>query len=101
MKLQVSGSLSDRGRAFGNMADCYEALDDYEEAVRCHERHLAIAQSSADKSGQMRAYRGLGNAHRAMGNLQQALVCFEKRLVIAHDIDKVIYYIYSLLYSPR
>ena len=88
--LQVTSSSVqlDRGRAHGNLGDCYEALGDFDEAVRCHEQYLAIAQTANSIGDQDRAYRGLGNAHRAMGNLQQALVCFEKRLVVAHELDK-------------
>ena len=47
MLLQITGPsvVQDRGRAYGNLGDCYEALGDFEEAVRCHEQYLAIAQS--------------------------------------------------------
>ncbi|XP_074640463.1 tetratricopeptide repeat protein 28-like isoform X2 [Tubulanus polymorphus] len=79
--------LYDEGRAFGNLGDCYEALGDYEESVKCHDQFLTISQKVSNIPGQERAYRGLGNAHRALGNLQQALVCFEKRLVVAHELD--------------
>ncbi|XP_022086210.1 tetratricopeptide repeat protein 28-like isoform X4 [Acanthaster planci] len=79
--------LNDRGRAFGNLAECYEALGDYDEAVRNYDQYLAIAQKVKNVKEQDRAYRGLGNVHRAMGNLQQALFCFEKRLVVAHETE--------------
>ncbi|XP_038059713.1 tetratricopeptide repeat protein 28-like isoform X2 [Patiria miniata] len=79
--------LNDRGRAFGNLAECYEALGDYDEAVRNYDQYLAIAQKVKNAKEQDRAYRGLGNVHRAMGNLQQALFCFEKRLVVAHETE--------------
>ncbi|XP_064620053.1 tetratricopeptide repeat protein 28-like isoform X2 [Lineus longissimus] len=86
---QVAGNnaMLDKGRAFGNLGDCYESLFDFEEAVRCHEQYLAISQNLNFMVGQEKAYRGLGTAHRALGNLQQALVCFEKRLVVAHELD--------------
>ncbi|XP_071789683.1 tetratricopeptide repeat protein 28-like isoform X3 [Asterias amurensis] len=79
--------LNDRGRAFGNLAECYEALGDYDEAVRNYDQYLAIAQKMKNSREQDRAYRGLGNVHRAMGSLQQALFCFEKRLVVAHETE--------------
>ncbi|XP_069556867.1 tetratricopeptide repeat protein 28 isoform X1 [Brachyistius frenatus] len=88
MLQQLSGteSMLDRGRAYGNLADCYDALGDYEEAIECYEKYLTVAQSLNHVQDQEKAYRGLGNAHRSMGNLQQALVCFEKRLVVAHEL---------------
>ncbi|XP_061589963.1 tetratricopeptide repeat protein 28 isoform X2 [Cololabis saira] len=88
MLQQLSGAeaMLDRGRAFGNLADCYDSLGDYEEAVKYYEKYLTVAQSLNHVQDQEKAYRGLGNAHRCMGNLQQALVCFEKRLVVAHEL---------------
>ncbi|XP_068430413.1 tetratricopeptide repeat protein 28 [Clinocottus analis] len=85
---QLSGteSVLDRGRAYGNLADCYDALGDHEEAIQCYEKYLTVAQSLNHVQDQGKAYRGLGNAHRSLGSLQQALVCFEKRLVVAHEL---------------
>ncbi|XP_044282121.1 tetratricopeptide repeat protein 28 isoform X3 [Varanus komodoensis] len=87
---QLSGSeaLLDRGRAFGNLGDCYEMLGDFEEAVKHYEQYLSVAQSLNRTQDQVKAYRGLGNGHRSMGSLQQALVCFEKRLVVAHELGE-------------
>uniref|UniRef100_A0AAV2IU21 Tetratricopeptide repeat protein 28 n=1 Tax=Knipowitschia caucasica TaxID=637954 RepID=A0AAV2IU21_KNICA len=88
MLQQLSGTqgMLDRGRAFGNLADCYTALGDYEEAIQNFEKYLTVAQSLNHVKDQEKAYTGLGNAHRSMGSLQQALVCFEKRLVVAHEL---------------
>ncbi|XP_076020196.1 tetratricopeptide repeat protein 28 [Genypterus blacodes] len=88
MLQQLSGteSMLDRGRAYGNLADCYDALGDYEEAIQYYEKYLTVAQSLNHVQDQEKAYRGLGNAHRSIGNLQQGLVCFEKRLVVAHEL---------------
>uniref|UniRef100_A0A3Q0SLR9 Tetratricopeptide repeat protein 28 n=1 Tax=Amphilophus citrinellus TaxID=61819 RepID=A0A3Q0SLR9_AMPCI len=88
MLQQLNGieSMLDRGRAYGNLADCYDVLGDYEEAIQYYEKYLTVAQSLNHVQDQERAYRGLGNAHRSMGSLQQALVCFEKRLVVAHEL---------------
>ncbi|XP_023816436.1 tetratricopeptide repeat protein 28 isoform X2 [Oryzias latipes] len=88
MLQQLSGAegLLDRGRAFGNLADCYDALGDYEEAIKNYEKYLTVAQSLNRVQDQEKAYRGLGRAHRSAGSLQQALVCLEKRLVVAHEL---------------
>ncbi|CAH1163307.1 unnamed protein product [Phaedon cochleariae] len=79
-------ALLDKGRAFGSLGDCYEALGDPEEAAKCHEQYLAVSLKLKSPRDQERAYRGLGQSHKSLGNLQQALVCFEKRLVISHEL---------------
>ncbi|XP_023311093.1 tetratricopeptide repeat protein 28 [Anoplophora glabripennis] len=76
----------DRGRAFGSLGDCYDALGDPEEAAKCHEQYLAISLKLKSARDQERAYRGLGQSQRSLGNLQQALVCLEKRLVVSHEL---------------
>lgn len=64
--LQVVGTraLLDKGRAFGNLGECYEQLGDFEESVRCHDQYLIIAQNASSLIDQDKAYHGLGNAHR-------------------------------------
>lgn len=48
-RLNTPTAQLDRGRAFGSLGDCYDALGDPEEAVKCHEQYLTIA--SKLKSG--------------------------------------------------
>ncbi|RZF33680.1 hypothetical protein LSTR_LSTR007058 [Laodelphax striatellus] len=86
-QLSTPTALMDKGRAFGNLGDCYDALGDLDEAVKCHEQHLAIGLKLKSSRDLERAYRGLGHSHKRLGNLQQALVCFEKRLVVAHELN--------------
>ncbi|XP_055374817.1 tetratricopeptide repeat protein 28 [Condylostylus longicornis] len=78
--------LQDRARALGHLGDCYDALGDYEESVKCHERYLHLATQLQSFRDQEKAYRGLGLGHQALGNLKEALVCLEKRLVVAHEL---------------
>ncbi|XP_050051955.2 tetratricopeptide repeat protein 28-like [Dermacentor andersoni] len=80
-----STTLLDKGRAYGSLGECYDALGDPEEAVKCHDQYLSIAIKAQSPRDQERAYRGLGSSYRSLGNLQQALVCLEKRLVVAHE----------------
>ncbi|XP_037036612.1 tetratricopeptide repeat protein 28 isoform X2 [Bradysia coprophila] len=79
----------DRARALGHLGDCYDALGDFEEGIKCHERHLQLASTISSFRDQEIAYRGLGNSHRALGNLQEALVCLEKRLVVSHELGSL------------
>ncbi|CAB4063457.1 Tetratricopeptide repeat protein 28 [Lepeophtheirus salmonis] len=75
----------DKGKAFGNMGSCYNSIGNHDEAIKCHEKYLALSLKLRAIRDQDRAYKELGLAHKSLGNFQQALVCFEKRLVVAHD----------------
>ena len=66
----------EKGRAFGNLGSCYEALGNYEDAVECHEHYLEQSLRAKSIRDQDRAYRELGLAHKSLGNLQQALVSY-------------------------
>lgn len=85
-QVNTSTVQHDRARALGHLGDCYDALGDFEEAIKCHERHLALATALQSHRDQERAYRGLGHSHKSLGNLQEALVCLEKRLVVSHEL---------------
>ncbi|KAH8380456.1 hypothetical protein KR009_010766, partial [Drosophila setifemur] len=85
-RVSLPSTQSDRARALGHLGDCYAALGDYEEALKCHDRQLQLALGLASHRDQERAYRGLGHARRALGQLPAALVCLEKRLVVAHEL---------------
>ncbi len=64
----------EKGRAYGNLGACYDALGDYEEAVKWLEKYLAVSLSQREVRDQDRAYRELGIAYKNLGSLQQALV---------------------------
>ena len=64
----------EKGRAFGHLGNCYEALTDFEEAAKCHEQYLSHSLKSKSVKDQDKAYRELGQAYKHLGNLQQALV---------------------------
>ena len=64
----------EKGRAFGHLGNCYEALTDFEEAAKCHEQYLSHSLRAKSVKDQDKAYRELGQAYKHLGNLQQALV---------------------------
>ena len=69
----------EKGRAFGHLGNCYEALTDFEEAAKCHEQYLSHSLKAKSVKDQDKAYRELGQAYKHLGNLQKALVgksCF-------------------------
>lgn len=79
----------DKARALGHLGDCYNALGDHEEAIKCHEQHLQLAAQLSSSRDQERAYRGLGISHKQLGNFQEALVYLEKRLFVAHELGSL------------
>lgn len=85
-RVNSSTAQLDRARALGHLADCYDALNDFEEGIKCHERHLKLAIALQSLRDQERAYSGLCHSHKSLGNLQEALVYSEKRLVVAHEL---------------
>ncbi|XP_050428822.1 tetratricopeptide repeat protein 28 isoform X2 [Adelges cooleyi] len=86
-QLSTHTSLTDKGRAFGNLGDCYDALGDFDEAIKCHEQFLTIAVQLQNVRDLEKAYTCLGQSYRRIGYLDQSLVCFEKILVIAHELS--------------
>lgn len=88
-RVNLPTAQHDRARALGHLGDCYDELGDFEEGVKCHERHLTLAIALQSFRDQERAYRGLGQSYRALGNLEKALVCLEKRLVVAHELGSI------------
>jgi len=80
-------ALSEGGKAYRNLADCYNAVGDSAEAVRCLERCLAHSDGGSTRE-QCAAYQAMAVAHQAAGCPLQALVCLEKRLVIAHTLGE-------------
>ena len=41
--------------AYGNLGNAYQALGDYQEAIRYHEKHLKIAKEIGDRAGERRS----------------------------------------------
>lgn len=85
-RVNSSTAQLDRARALGHLADCYDALNDFEEGIKCHERHLKLAIALQSLRDQERAYSGLCHSNKSLGSLQESLVYAEKRLVVAHEL---------------
>ncbi len=78
-----------KAKSHCHLGDCYHALNDYDEAIKCFANYLSLSTSTED---QEKAYRSLGKCYQLVNNLSQALVAYEKRLVLAHELG-----LYSIL----
>lgn len=59
-QVNLATAQNDRARALGHLGDCYDALGDFEEGIKCHEKHLQLAIALQNPRDQERAYCGLG-----------------------------------------
>ena len=71
-KLILSLYVCFQARAFANLGDCYEALGDFEEAVKWHEQCLVVAQQLGNLANQDKAYRYLSTkGYRVRGRKRE------------------------------
>ena len=84
--LELRDSMMEQASAYANLGDSFEAVGDYQAAVKHHDQHLMLAQQAQDEMVQIRALSSLGRAHRGLGNLRRALFFFEQQLKLAKGI---------------
>ncbi len=81
--LQLKDTPLEQATAYANLGDSFEAVGDFQQAVRNHEQHLAFSQRAHNEINQMRALSSLGRAQRGLGNLRRALSYFERQLKLS------------------
>ena len=78
--LQLKDNLLEQASSYANLGDSFEAVGDFQQAVRQHEQYLSLSQKAHNDSSQLRALSSLGRAHRGLGSLRKALSYFERQL---------------------
>eukprot|EP00347_Sterkiella_histriomuscorum_P001099 403373330 len=58
--------------AYENMGKCYNALKNYENAIKCFKKQLELAWRHNDAQEELRAYEQLGMQHYYLGNLEKS-----------------------------
>lgn len=81
--LQLKDNLLEQANSYANLGDSFEAVGDFQQAVRQHEQYLSLSQRAHNDGSQMRALSSLGRAHRGLGNLRRALGYFERQLKLS------------------
>ena len=84
---QELGHRTDEGSAYGDLANAYQLVGDFQKAIQYNKKHLLIAKDLGDRAGEGRAYGSLGNAYLSLGDLQQAIQYHQKHLQIAKDLE--------------
>ncbi|CDW82465.1 histidine acid phosphatase family protein [Stylonychia lemnae] len=59
-------------QAYDNMGRCYNAMKNYENAVKCHKKQLELSWKNSDIQEELRAYEQLGIQHYYLGNLERS-----------------------------
>jgi len=70
----------------GMMGSAYYYMGDVKQASIYFEKALTLAQSQADKQGEIRWLGNLGAAHNSMGQIQVAVPYYQQALVIAREL---------------
>lgn len=74
----------------GNLGNVFYSLSKYQEALKCYERALEIAQKSEGKKEQMIAHRNLGIVHGKLNQYEEAIQHHKKQLQVAKEFgDKM------------
>ena len=84
--LQLKDNLLEQANSCANLGDSFEAVGDFQQAVRQHEQYLIFSQKAHSDGSQMRALSSLGRAHRGLGNLRKALSYFERQLKLSKSV---------------
>ncbi|XP_039269541.2 uncharacterized protein LOC120344400 [Styela clava] len=80
---------SEKGRVLCNIADCYEALGNYNEAITLFEESLECAVELKQSALFERVYRGLCSAHKLTNNPQEAFKYCQLRIKSCQDLGNV------------
>lgn len=78
------GNLQPRSEAvlLNSMANAYDGLGEFHNAIRYQQRHLEIAQEIGRLDFIAAALSGMGNAYQSLGDFQKAISCHEQALEI-------------------
>ena len=81
-----STNIMEEATAYSVHGILCQSLDDFQQAIEYHQKHLSIAKAVGDRAGEGGAYGNLGNAYDSLGDFQQAIEYHQKHLSIEKEV---------------
>ena len=81
-----SGKEEDQGAAYAALAAAFQAMDKSDDAVKCLEQFLKIAQDTRNQAAQREACTNLGVMHNRQQNYSKAVMYFEQAYDLARHL---------------
>jgi tetratricopeptide (TPR) repeat protein len=89
MREQLLGKIIDtrlEGKNLGYLGLANHTLGQFEQAIACHERALAIAREMGDRYGEETWLGNLGRAYRNLGRYENAVESLQQAIIIAQEV---------------
>ena len=77
---EAAGALKVAAHGYSYMGIAHQQLGDFSRAIKCHERHLHLAEGLAGTDERVRALSNLSSAHQLNGDYQQAITYHTQQL---------------------
>ncbi len=82
---EAAGALKVVAHGYSYMGIAHQQLGNFSQAIKCHERHLHLAEGLADADERVRALSNLSSAHQLNGDHQQAIAFHTQQLELVTD----------------
>jgi len=82
---QAAGALKVVAHGYSYMGIAHQQQGNISQAIKCHERHLRLAEGLADADERVRALSNLSSAHQLNGDHKQAIAYHNQQLELVTD----------------
>ena len=84
---QINKNMAEKARAYWNLAEAYDFLNDFHQAIEYLKQYLSIAEEVGHRAGSAGcAYGRVGGAYQSLGDYQRAIEYHNKHLRIAKEV---------------
>ena len=74
-----------KGDAYSALGAAYNSLNEFRQAMECHEKHLSIAKEVGYRKGKGVAYLYVGDVHNSLGDVPRAMKYYKQCLSNAEE----------------